>query len=423
LHAPAAAGAAEPAMARTLTYTRHMSPSDHRVREQTKNVLSGRTTRPFTASAGPSFFAAMGYMVETGPNRIFNAPDADVLIDQSFAATHCFHLRRGDSAHLGQVGLAFTPIGGRDTLVDVDGVIWVDAKTPQLRSLDFTYTSLEPAAMQANAGGHIEFQTMPNGVSFISRWNLLLASLDVPPNGVHRNVATVAKPRRTDLSELTLKELVDAGGLVLHATWPDGTDFVNPLATISGVVVGKGAGLPAAGAIVTLAGTSDSAITDASGRFRIQTLAGTYLLEARDTTLSAFVEPRSQSSVVELRDGAEATARLEVTPIERALGDICRDQPMRPGSGLIVGYVGANGAKLPGDAYVEATFQHIETATFTTTTQKSSMDEHGRFMVCGTPKDRKVELRLKASTRTIADTTVIVERGELTHKVLWLVTP
>ena len=32
--------------------------------------------------------------------------------------------------------------------------------TPQLRTLDFMYTALEPPAMNARAGGHIEFRTM-----------------------------------------------------------------------------------------------------------------------------------------------------------------------------------------------------------------------------------------------------------------------
>ena len=411
-----------PADASTITYTTTLSPNDLRVRRQTKNTVSGRTTRPFVASAAPSFFARMGYMLENGPTRIFNAPDADVLIDESFAATHCFRLRRADNAHAGQVGLAFTPVGGRDTLVDVDGVIWVDARTPQLRSLDFTYTSLEPAAMDADAGGHIEFQTMKNGVSFIDRWNLRLAGLQQPMGAVHRNMQPGVKLRRTDLTELRVGELVDAGGVVLRASWPDGTRWEAPKSAVNGVVVGKGNGQPVAGAVVTLNGTPDTVRTDSTGHFRIETLPGKYLLEATDTTLGMFVKPRNQSTAVDIRLGAEVSARLEVEPIERVVGGICRGQPMPPGSGLIVGVIGVNGGDLPGDAFVEATFQQISSTEYSVGSKQTiSPDDRGRFVVCGTPRDRKVQLSLKTPRAALADTAVIVPREGVTHRVLWVV--
>lgn len=408
----------KPAQATTMTYTTHLSPNDMRVRLQTKAVVKGSTTRPFMASAAPSFFARVGYMIEDGPTRIFNAPDADVLIDQSFATTHCFRLRRADAAHPGQVGVAFAPIGGRDTLVEVEGVIWVDAATPQLRSLDFTFTSLEPAAMDADAGGHVEFRTMSNGVSFIDRWNLRLAGLQPPPPGVHHNAAPGTKVRRTDLSELRLRELVDAGGVVLTASWPDGTRFDAVKSSVSGVVVGKGNGEPVRGAIVSLTGTPDTVKTDSAGHFQIETLPGKYLLQATDTTLGTFAEPRSQSMPVEIRLGADATARLEVTPwvID------CHGQPAASlGSGLIVGAVAMNAGELPRNAFVEATFQHIRDTDFITTRRQISLDDGGRFVVCGTPLDRKVHLSLQTSKGAIADTSVVVRLDERTHQVLWVV--
>jgi hypothetical protein len=415
-----------PARASTLTYTTNLAPRDERVRRQKKTLISGRTTRPFVASAQPSFFARMGYMLEDGPTRIFNAPDADVLIDESFAATHCFHLRGADSAHPGQVGLAFTPVAGRDTLVDVDGVIWVDAATPQLRSLDFAYTSLEPAAMDAEVGGHIEFKTMPNGVSFIDRWNLRLAGLEQPIGTVHRTTSPGTRVRRTELSEVTLKELVDAGGVVLTASWGDGTRWEAVKSVVSGVVAGKGGGPPVAGAIVTLAGTPDTVKTDSVGRFRIETIPGNYLLEAVDTAFGTFVKPRAQSTPVQIRLGETTTARLEVEPVARIVADICRGQHLRPGSSMIEGAVAIDGADLPKDAFVEASFQFIEATIEASSgmTQRISPDDDGRFVVCGTPRDRKVHLRLKTPQgRVLGDTAVIVPRDSATHRVIWVVPP
>src|SRR6185437_6417194 len=131
-------------------------------------------SRPFLSSASAAIFAKRGYMVEDRTGRTFDAPDADVLLDESFAATHCFHFQRADGAHRGQFGLAFTPVPSRnrDTLVDVTGTIWIDGVTPEIRTLDFLYTALEPAAADMKSGGHIEFRTMSNGIAFVQRWFL-----------------------------------------------------------------------------------------------------------------------------------------------------------------------------------------------------------------------------------------------------------
>jgi hypothetical protein len=410
-----------PAQATTLTYTTTLSPNDERVRRQTKKLTRGRTTRPFVASAAPSFFARMGYMLESGPDRLFNAPDADVLIDESFAATHCFRLRAADDAHRGQVGVAFKPVAGRDTLVDVEGVIWMTANTPELRSLDFTYTSLEPAAMDASSGGHIEFRTMKNGVTFIDRWNLRLASLVPPAGGIRRNATSATRMRRTDLREMRVKELVDGGGVVLTASWPDGTRWNAVKSAVSGVVVAKGTGRPVV-ARVSLAGTPDTVVTDSTGHFRIETLPGKYFLQAIDTTFAAFVEPRSESTPVEIRLGQDTTTRLEMSGIDAIVDDLCRGRSMPQGSGVVIGVVAARSGELPRDAFIEAVFEHINSVTdFSKTTQKISVDDRGRFVVCGTPRDRRVQLTLETPKGAIADTSVIVPLATVAERFLWVV--
>src|SRR5262249_46313846 len=108
----------KPAQARTLTYESRLTPSDERVQKQTKRIGTGRTKRPFIASQTPVYFARHGYILDDTSMRIYNAPDADVLLDESFATTHCFHVQAADPEHSGQIGLAFNPAPGRDTLAD-----------------------------------------------------------------------------------------------------------------------------------------------------------------------------------------------------------------------------------------------------------------------------------------------------------------
>ena len=129
--------------------------SNELVRYLETRFTTGTTTRPFVASASAVEFARVGYMAENSLGRTFFAPDADVLLDESFATSHCFRLAADDTSRRGQIGLAFTPAPGRgrDTLVDVAGVIWIDRATPALRSLEFLYTGLRhPRRLGARAG-------------------------------------------------------------------------------------------------------------------------------------------------------------------------------------------------------------------------------------------------------------------------------
>ncbi len=168
------------AMAHALTFRRRVTPTDRVIQTQSIEPRSGRSIRPFVAAASAATFATEGYIEEDAGGRTFRAPDSEVLLDESFAATHCFHLQPADAAHAGEIGLAFAPRPDRHTIVDVSGVIWIDDAIRELRSFDFLYTELEPAAMRAEAGGHMVFATAPNGVSFIERWIMRLPVLTAP---------------------------------------------------------------------------------------------------------------------------------------------------------------------------------------------------------------------------------------------------
>jgi hypothetical protein len=145
-------------MAHALTFRRRVTPTDRVIRTQMIELRGGRSIRPFVAAASAAAFATEGYIEEDPGGRTFRAPDSEVLLDESFAATHCFHLQATNAAHTGEIGLAFTPRPDRHTVVDVAASS--DRRfNRELRSFDFLYTEPEPAAMRAEAGGHMVFTT------------------------------------------------------------------------------------------------------------------------------------------------------------------------------------------------------------------------------------------------------------------------
>ena len=409
---------ANPAMVMMLVYDRAMYPNDNLVRRQRVISSSGRSTRPFAAAEAPAAFAARGYMREDASGRTFFAPDADVLLDESFAATHCFHLQAADETHRDQIGLAFAPARARDSVVDVSGVIWMDRATPALRTFDFRFTQLEPAAERAGIGGHLEFRNMSNGVSFIERWNLRLPIMEPIPltAGSARQVRPTL--RRQDNYDVRMAEVLEAGGQVLSATWPDHTSWREGPMGIAGTVTQRVTDDPVPFARITLAGTADTVTADARGAFTMTpVLPGKYTIVVADTTLESFAGPRVESRRIDVVRGALTTHHVQLEPVANVVTKACKGQKIRARTATLMGRVILPDGSAPRTATVHATWQadynggsNVEVkggaVTITNGVQDADTDDHGWFMVCGVAMERPIRLRVTIGDK-FADTTVV----------------
>jgi hypothetical protein len=424
---------AKPATATTVVYERAMSGSDEIVRKQTTRVSHGRTTRPFIASAEPAVFARVGYMMEDSRGRIFNAPDADVLLHESFALTHCFRLRAADAAHRGQIGVAFAPAPGpgRDTIVDVAGVIWMDADSPQLRTLDFTYTALEPAAVAAHAGGHIEFRSMSNGASFIERWVLRLPTLQLVETALPGSATMARSTRRTPRSQrqdARVQQINETGGIVVQAEWDDGLEWKDSVSIVAGLVKGRRTGAAVPDAVVFLEGTSDSTTTDVNGEFDIPAIPGRYFLRVADTAFKDFTKERTASQLVSVTRGAIEMVRIELPPAGDVLEDVCRGRQLNAGSLLVAGYLATvdasplEGARIRA-AWNDVVMHPVNGRANVPVTRTLDVNEEGRFVICGVPPLRPVQVELLKDKTKIADTTFTLVTLATTQRFLWVVPP
>jgi hypothetical protein len=421
---------AKPAVATTAVFQRNMLASDNLISWQHVDRHTGQTTRPFVAFAAPARFALEGYLREVDNERLFMAPDADVLLDESFAATHCFHLQAADAAHPDQVGLAFVPIPTHpDSLVDVSGTIWIDRTNPTLRSFDFRYTNLEPAAVRAGAGGHLEFVTGSNGVSFIPRWTLWLPILSPLLQPADRSPDPFPRPRRRqDRRDFRVEEIREAGGYVLQATWSDGTTWRDSASAITGRVVQRGSSRPLAQVLVTLAGTADTVMTDEHGAFALTNMIpGRYSVVVADTALSAFTPPRSEARVITVSRGQVVDLRMQLPSVFDAIAQACRGQKVLPNTTTIAGQVLLpSGAPAEGGvvrAVWQADYSGIlgQSATINSADRTITLDAQGRFLICGVTPERPIHLTLTHATGR-ADTTV-KSYDTLLKSVEWRVTP
>jgi hypothetical protein len=122
------------------------------LRQSSQRVITSNAT-PIRADRDPEVFVKQGYVVRRGDVTSYYGPDAEVLLDSSFAATHCLSLRSGVSNHRGETGVAFTTPRGRDSIPDISGILWMSQNPLALRSLEFEYRNVHPAITSAAAGG------------------------------------------------------------------------------------------------------------------------------------------------------------------------------------------------------------------------------------------------------------------------------
>jgi len=273
--------------------TRELYPYRFRIRRNIRVLdAATRTVRRGEVRAGaelsenafvavsPERLARTGYVEKRGDTVYYHAPDALVLLSDPFQASHCFRSRRGEGSHRGMVGLTFEPVRGGQ-LADVEGVLWLDAGTAELRSLEYRYTGGATALPVERAGGRVEFHRLPNGAWIVNRWRILMPADVAVMASTATFVPAVPSESRRVMAEET--------GQVVEILGRDGAPVeLAAFATLSGVVFDSTRGRPLAGARVSLAGTADSTRTDSAGRFTLPRLSeGVYAL--------AFDHPRLDS--------------------------------------------------------------------------------------------------------------------------------
>lgn len=402
---------------RLLSFTRSLEPAKlHVLRQQLarREVVADKS---YVAARPAWAFAADGYMQERRGDRTFYAPDDEVLLDPSFAEVHCLRVVAGTAEHAGEAGISFEPVrtGGRDTLVDVAGVLWMGGSPPQLRSLEFHYTGLEPAA--AGSGGELIFRVMPNGAPMIERWRIRSALLRAEEN-LHPGRVYHRPPDRPERRDVTLTGYSEVGGAIASATWPDGRKWEATLAQISGRVT-LANGQPASAARVWLEDTSDSTTTADDGSFSFPpVLPGRYFVLAADSTLAKIGITRGWGGTI-VGPGDNASVDVYYFGMSELIKGQCKDQSIPVGTGVMFGRLKDEGGSPLSEGRIAATWSDDGSGNGGGKPDRvQNADEQGRFAICGAPLDRPV--RLRANRDDVQADADVKMKGDVTALVLVL---
>lgn len=326
--------------------------------------------RPF-ASADAGFLSEGGFVQgELTGQREYYAPDADVLLSSTFLTEHCFSIEESDFDPK-LVGLAFEPVKERE-VPDIEGVIWVDSTTAELKTLDFRYTSLGDVP-DNEAGGSVWFESLSSGAWIVRSWFIRMPRF--------------GQRVRRGRTSLVLLGYVDVGGQVSPIERADGVPFARPTSfgAVRGVVWDSIRARGLADATVSVFGTQILTRTDDFGRFYLPDVpvGSQRLTFVHDDTeawgLGATLVP------VDVEDGGEASARLAIPTFRQVARIVCLGSGGGAETVLVGEVVGASEQPIGNMAM---SFQWSVTDAGDAEVRKevaARTGSDGRFVVCTLP--------------------------------------
>src|SRR5262249_35462405 len=137
--AAALTAAAQNVYTTVVSFERTLEADARRVRTQTSAIHSGYGREPWSSLSPPALPNDGSVGTHRSNTTTYYAPGLEVLLSPSFVDDHCFHLSL-DGARL---GLAFEPTPDR-RMAEIRGTLWLDAKSAELRSMEFRYSNILP---------------------------------------------------------------------------------------------------------------------------------------------------------------------------------------------------------------------------------------------------------------------------------------
>jgi hypothetical protein len=327
----AAAGA--PLYAEWIKYERRTEGTERQVLSQSIVTTRALTTTAFRSAPVDSLLT-VGFVVQAADGAVYRAPDADVLLSDAFAATHCLRLEAPADGDPRAIGVRFEPAGDRDKITDIGGTFWIDRASSELRSLDFQFTGIPEVLREAGAGGHVEFLRLATGNWLINRWHVKMVQIATPTRESTGFGGAAQRDRGPQVSGI-----VFVGGDVTNVTRRDSVLYTTPFPDLVVRVTSRDSLVPVAGASVTLRGTDYASATDGNGLVRLaHLLPGSYRMSVHTPLLDAARSKLPERDV----DVAMGSAHVDSVTLPTArdiLRDACGRDAVNGNRSLLYGFV------------------------------------------------------------------------------------
>jgi len=387
--------------------------TDRIVHQRVRIDSAGTTFGSFGAARSAAEFVRNGFTRDSAGLQIYFGPDAEVLLDDGFAAGYCFHLMDAERTRPNQIGLGFRPASRRDNRIDVDGALWIDTVARALVDIDYRYLGIDPRAEPFRPGGRISFREMPNGVVVIDRWSIRIVGGRRDERDPFRSIVRPLSPTGRPIPRDPSFYGVEVLGELARASWPDGFTWLGPLGTLHLKAVDED-GTPVPGTTVRLMDTDYEATADSAGNLELPDLVpGPYAVSIVDPELAALgVTVPTPLEFTAARRWAVLT-RLPVRTFEDYILERCRtggedgagqrSEPV-PGSAWLIGRVTTpNGHPVAG---AEWSLRYRDLLGEHRAVKNADVGTDGVFQYCQLRKGERVTIDVRA--KDMADTTVTV---------------
>jgi hypothetical protein len=358
-----------------------------RIRDERSDTRRANSTRPFQA-VDPTLLDREGYVRHVGGDTWYHGPDAELLLSEPFLASHCFSViapgRRGDSS---LVGLEFRPVPSRH-LPDVSGVLWLDARSAELRAMEFDYTNVRLPADARDVGGTLRFARIAGGGWIIDDWTI--------------RMPRVVRIRGSVGSRDSIAGYREAGGTARLAS---AADTRTASTVLEGQVVDSTTGLPLAGVEVSVQAGAFADTTDQDGRYRLRSPGqGHYVVTISDPRLTLLGRDALQRAA-RLDRRQPDTLDVAVPLFDAAVRALCPADTARTTTGVMIGSVAdsASGGPVAGAAirvrFVSYRFVNASGVGERGKEIETSTDRNGLFAACGLPLDKEVTVTVQTAGR------------------------
>jgi len=385
-----------PLFAEWIEYDRGLDSTMRVVTDQRIRTSRSPTTHAFRSRPAAEL-DSIGYIVPDASGATFYAPDADVLLSDTFARAHCFHLvepppRSAGSATL--IGVAFEPTRDRREKYDIQGTLWVDGGSAELKSLEFHYTHLPDVVVSAEPGGRVEFLRLSDGRWLVSQWSVRMPRVKTgtraPQIGTGR-IAVLAPAAGLTAQVPRVSGVQITGGEVTRVTRHDTVVYAATGPSVIVQVVSRDSAVRASTSWLTLEGTDYSAGGSPRGLIRLQpVLGGRYRARVSVPLMDSLGMPPVEQTVEAREDARPDTVKL---PSSRDIVlAACPPDSLKAAEGMLYGRVRDERSAFVRAAAVTATWPSVDTrsggdaASVETTVGAISSDD-GYWRICGVPRD------------------------------------
>lgn len=376
-----------PLVGEWINYQRTLDASGHYVRKQEVHAVRSPTAHAFE-SVPAERLATDGYVTD----GMAYAPDAEVLLSDSFAATHCLKLVPSQAERPGMLGVGFEPTPERAAIPDITGTFWLDTATAELRTLDFRYTRMREEAIDAGAGGTLRFLRLGDGEWLVSDWAVRLPKLAEPG----RAVLTGALSRLEGRAHVVGFEVT--GGAVNRVQRGDSVLYAAKGAAVRVQVVARDAMVTARGARLTLAGTDYAGTADTLGRITVAPVLDGRFVAHVTTPLLDSLGITSIEADVQAAPGARVDS-LRLPSARDVLLAACPQDSVRHGEALLRGTVRSEAGRLLSGAAITVTWRIANEAPGDSAERTlGALSTEGRWRICGVPRGIPLAVRLTSDS-------------------------